>query len=131
MEEKIIFLKTEGPLITCVDDEGCGVDSLFWCASHSDSAAKYWALFFWYLESIAGAAYGFEIARVLGIDFNLCAELAHVDIDRARGDEGSLAPDRVQDLIAGEDAPGVLGKVMQQAELGGSRCHQCAPDGQG
>src|SRR5579864_7925174 len=39
---------------------------------------------------------------LLRIGFDLLAQATNVDINRARGDEGHVAPHRIQHLIAGE-----------------------------
>jgi hypothetical protein len=52
-----------------------------------------------------------------GIAFNLLPQAADVDIDGTRGDEGSLLPYGIEQLIAGEDASAMRGEILEQAEL--------------
>src|SRR4029077_9602427 len=68
-------------------------------------------------EVIADTTERFQILRVAGIAFNLFAQAADVDIDGARGDEGSLLPDGIEELIAGEDAAAMRGQILEQAKL--------------
>src|SRR5277367_3321735 len=56
------------------------------------------------LEAVAGAADGFQVARVLRVGLDFFADTADVDVDRARSDVGGVAPDGVEQMIAGEDA---------------------------
>ena len=48
------------------------------------------------LEAVASAANGFQIARVLRVGLDLFADAANIDIDRARGDVRSIAPDGIE-----------------------------------
>ena len=73
----------------------------------------------WGLEAVAGAAHGFQIARVLRVGLDFFADAADIDIDRTRSDVGRVAPDGVEKMIAAEDASFMAGKVIEQAELGG------------
>src|SRR5271165_799851 len=83
------------------------------------------------LEAIAGAAHGFEIARILRVGLDFFANTAHVDVDRARRDIRSVAPDGVKQVVAGEYASAVAGEVIEQAELGGRGGNECSADGEG
>src|SRR4051812_27508339 len=71
---------------------------------------------FWRFKTVACAAHRAQITGMFGIDFNLGAQLSYVNIDRAGADESCFPPDSIKNLVAGEDAAGVLGKVVQQAE---------------
>ena len=82
------------------------------------------------LEAVAGAAHGFEVARRLGVGFDLLADAADVDVDRARGDEAGVAPDGVEEVVAAEDAAGMAGEVVEQTELGGGGGDELAVDAQ-
>ena len=65
-----------------------------------------------------------EVARVFRIRLDLFANAAHVDIHRTRGDVGGVAPDRIEQLVAGKHAADVAGEIIEQAELGGGCGHQ-------
>ena len=68
-------------------------------------------------ETISDAAQGLEILRMAGIGLNLFAQAADVNIDRTRGDKGSLLPDGIEQLIAREDTAAVGGEIFEQAEF--------------
>src|ERR1700686_2409316 len=69
------------------------------------------------LETVAGAAHGLEIARVLGVGLDFLADAADVDVDRARSDVGGVAPDGVKKVIAAEHASLVAREIIEQAEF--------------
>ena len=71
------------------------------------------------LEAVAGAAHGFEVARVFRVGLDFFADAANVNVDRARGHVRSVAPDGIEKMIAGKNAAEVAGKIIEQAELGG------------
>src|SRR6266571_7436380 len=80
------------------------------------------------LEAVSGAAHGFKVTRVLGVGLDFFANAADVDVDRARGDVGSVAPDGVKQMVAAEDASFVAGKIIEQSKFGGSGCNGVAAD---
>ncbi len=47
-------------------------------------------------EAVPRSADGSQILRLLGILFDLFAETAHINIDRARSNKGGFAPNRIQ-----------------------------------
>src|SRR5579863_5645650 len=65
------------------------------------------------LEAVSGAAHGFEVAWVLGVGFNFFANAADVDVDRARSNVSSVAPDGVEQMISAEDASFVASEVVE------------------
>src|SRR5271155_3701290 len=73
----------------------------------------------WGLEAVAGAADGFEIARVFGVRLDFFADAADIDVDRARGHVGRVTPDGIEKMVAGKDPAEVAGEVIEQAKLGG------------
>src|SRR5580700_1949241 len=78
-------------------------------------------------ETISGAAHGFEIARILGIDFNLFSDAADIDVDGARCDKAGIAPHCVEKMVTAVDAARMTGEVVEQAELGGGGGGELAP----
>ena len=81
-----------------------------------------------YFEAVAGAADGLEIAGIFGIGFDLFADAADVDVDGAGGDEARVAPDGVEEMIAAEDAAGMAGQVVEEAEFCGRGRGEIAAD---
>src|SRR5580658_9443548 len=71
------------------------------------------------LEAVACAADGLEVARIFGIGFDFFADAADVDVDGTRGDEAGITPDGVEEVIAAEDAAGMAGEVVEEAEFSG------------
>src|SRR6266568_4513451 len=67
-------------------------------------------------EEVAHAANGLDEARLLGIELELGANLGNVDVDRAVEGVG-VSLERVEDLLAREDAAGGPGQGGQQLEL--------------
>src|ERR1700686_1576776 len=83
------------------------------------------------LESVAGAAHGLQITRVLGVGLDFFADATNVDVDRARSDVGGVAPDGIEQMVATENAPRMAGEVVEQAELGGGGGNRIAAHGEG
>jgi len=83
------------------------------------------------LEAIAGAAHGFQIARILRIGFNFFANAANVDVHGSWGDVRRIAPDGVEQMITAEDSTFVAGELVQEAKLCGGRRNGAAADGEG
>ena len=52
------------------------------------------------LETIAGSAHGFQVARIFRIDLDLLTDAAHIHVHRARGDKAGVAPNGVQQVVA-------------------------------
>src|SRR6266481_4349295 len=67
-------------------------------------------------EEVAHAANRLDETRLLGIGLELGADLGDVDVDRAVEGVG-MSLERVEDLLAREDAAGSLGEGGQQLEL--------------
>ena len=74
-----------------------------------------------FFEAIPEAAHRSQVARVVGLFFDLLAQAAHVHVHRARGDVARFAPHRFQKLVPAVGAPGMRQEVLQQVELGGSQ----------
>ena len=92
---------TSGPLPTCLNSLG-------------------------HLEAVARPAHCLQITRVLRIALDLLTDTPHIDIDRARRHEACIAPHRIQQMVAAEDAPRMPRQVVQQAELRSRRGRQLA-----
>src|SRR5262245_11202918 len=105
-----------------------------WCGSsrRTDMATPYWPLLAragsgvdgfagpggvlgWQHEAVADVADSPDQLLVLGPE--LGSQPAHVDIDGPSPTEVVVTPDLLQELVSGEDAPGVLGEVLEQLEL--------------
>src|SRR5579859_2023992 len=93
-------------------------------AANSRRAWKVWnyapesdALLFRNFKPVPDAPQSFEILRVVGVAFDLFAQAADVDVDRARSDKGSFLPDGVEKLIPRENTAAVCGEVFEQAKL--------------
>ena len=71
-------------------------------------------------EAVTGPANRSEVGRVVGIVLYLLPEAPDVDIDRTGSNVLGVAPNGIEELIAGEYAPGVANKPIKQAKLGGS-----------
>src|ERR1700751_2083638 len=71
------------------------------------------------LKPIARSAYGLEIARIFGIDFDFLTDAAHVNVHRARRNKARIAPHGVEKVVAAEDPAGVPRQVVKQPELRG------------
>ena len=83
------------------------------------------------LETVAGAANGFQIARVLRVRLDFFADAANIDVDRARGHVGGIAPDGIEQVIAAENASLMAGKVIEQAKLRGRGGNQLPANREG
>jgi hypothetical protein len=83
------------------------------------------------LEAVAGAAHGLKVARIFRVRFDFLADAADVHVDRARGHIGSIAPNGIEKMIAGENTAEVTGKVIEQTELGGGSRNGLSADGEG
>src|ERR1700722_16155216 len=70
-----------------------------------------------HLEAVACSAHCLEVAGVLGVGLDLLPDAPHVDIDGTGRDEAGIAPDRIEQMVAAEDAAGVAGQIVQQAKL--------------
>src|SRR5208282_1122721 len=81
-------------------------------------------------EAVARAADRFEVTRVFRVRFDFLTDAADVNVDRAWGHIGGVAPDRIEKVIAGKDAANVAGKVVEQAKLGGGGGHGLSADGE-
>src|ERR1700710_665497 len=77
-------------------------------------------------EAIADAAHGEEVLRLLGVELELLAQMADVDVDRARVAVGGVAPDPRQQHLAGVDAARVAGERGEDLELDERRLDRLA-----
>src|SRR4051794_18843864 len=68
-------------------------------------------------EAVAHAAHREEVLRVLRVRLQLLAQVADVDVDRARVAVGRVAPDPRQQHVAREDAARVAGQSVEDLEL--------------
>src|SRR5258708_6726267 len=98
------------------------------CASFFSRMA---ALLFRQFKTVSRAAHSFQIPGTFGIVLNFFPQLSYIHIHRAWTDERSLSPNRVQYLVASEDAAGVLRQVMQQTKLSSRGGDRIASDAQG
>src|ERR1700680_376791 len=73
----------------------------------------------WSLEAVARAAHGLKVARGLRVRFDFFPDAADGNGNRERGHVGSVAPNGIQQMIAGKDAAEVAREVVQQTEFGG------------
>src|SRR6201987_2573347 len=71
------------------------------------------------LEAIARSAYGLEIARIFGIDFDFLTDAAHINVHRTRRNKACIAPHGVEKVIAAEAPARMARQVVEQPELGG------------
>ena len=70
------------------------------------------------LQSVTEATDGDHVARVGGIDLDLGAQPADVDVDEAAVAEVVVLPDAVEQLLAAEHLAAVEGQLAEQPELG-------------
>src|SRR3954454_18979661 len=68
-------------------------------------------------EAVSDAAYREQVLRLLRIHLDLLAEVADVDVDRARVAVGGIAPDAGQQHVAGEHAARRAGERGEDLEL--------------
>jgi hypothetical protein len=69
------------------------------------------------LEQIACTADGLQVQGIFRVGFNFFAEAADVDVHASGCDEAVGAPNGVKQLVAGEDAIGTRGQVVEQAKF--------------
>ena len=78
-------------------------------------------------EAVADAAHGEDVLGLLGVALELLAQVADVDVDRARVAVGGVAPDAREQHLAGEDAARAAGASapedleLDEGGLGGQR----------
>src|SRR5208283_1208670 len=53
----------------------------------------------------------------------------NINVDRARGDVGSVAPNGIEEMIAGKDAAEMACEVIEQAKFGGRGGNGLSADG--
>src|SRR3954469_1542694 len=70
-------------------------------------------------EFVAGAVDGEDVLGFVGRTLDLLPELRHEVVDGARGRRLLVAPDLIQDLLAGDDLAGVRDEIPQQVEFPG------------
>src|SRR2546423_13862926 len=68
-------------------------------------------------EAIPDASHGEQVLGVLGVALDLLAQVADVDVDRARIAVGGIAPDPCQQHVPGEHAAGRAGERREDLEL--------------
>src|SRR6185503_13317116 len=68
-------------------------------------------------EAVADTRHGGDEARVSVVVLELDAQAADVSVDDVALCDEVGAPDRVEDLVPGEDAPAATGEQIQQALL--------------
>lgn len=81
-----------------------------------------------HFETVPSTADGLQIARVFGVVLDLFANTADVDIDRTGRDKAGVAPDGIEQMVAAEDAAGMAGEIVEQAELSGSGGSDLSPN---
>src|SRR5487761_703460 len=69
------------------------------------------------IEGVAGGAHGTDQVLVSALVERL-AQAANMDVDGAQFDLGVAAPDRIEQLLAREDAPGPLEQEAQETKFG-------------
>ena len=62
-------------------------------------------------EAVADAAHGEDVRRLARVGLDLLAQVADVDVDRARLAVGRVAPDRLEQRLAAVDAAGVAARA--------------------
>src|SRR6202043_3194152 len=78
------------------------------------------------VQSVAGRAdRAHHIDGVVGVQ--RFAQAADVNIDSPRFDIDVMAPDRIQQLLAREDPPGMRDQITKQAKLRGAEMDRPAP----
>ena len=80
-------------------------------------------------EAVADVADRADVVLVLGAE--LGAEATHVHVDGAGAAEVVVAPHLLQQLLAAEDAAGVLGEVLEELELLVGEVERAAADARG
>src|SRR5271165_2710065 len=89
------------------------------------------SLRFRHLEAVACSADRLQITRLVRVRFDLLTNAPYVNIHRARRHIMGVAPNRVQQLVAGEDSSRMPRQIFQQPELGGCRLLNLATHHQG
>src|SRR5207253_1576860 len=79
-------------------------------------------------QAVPGATHGEDVPRLLGLWFELLAQVADVDVDRARVPICAVAPDRPEQLLAVEQPAGIGHQRVEQLELGERESHGAAVD---
>src|SRR6185437_11425097 len=70
-----------------------------------------------HLEAVARPTHCLEVTRALRVALDLLTDTPDIDIDRARRHEAGISPDRIQQVVAAEDAPRMPRKIVKQTEL--------------
>ena len=68
-------------------------------------------------EQVTGAADSLEEAGIFRVGFDFFAQTANANVDATRRNEWFIAPDRGEQFFASEDAAGMRGHVVEEAEL--------------
>src|SRR4051812_50205871 len=80
---------------------------------------------FWRFKAVGGAAHSLEVAGIFRVGLDFLADAANVDIHRTWRDVGGVAPDGIEQLVAGEDAAFVAGQIKDTTEgTGGGGCRR-------
>src|SRR5271169_6068925 len=74
-------------------------------------------------EQVSRTPDGFQIDGVFRIGFDFFTQAADVNVDAARSNEAIRSPDRIEQLIAGENAVWARGQVIEQPELESAERH--------
>src|SRR5277367_858662 len=82
------------------------------------------------LETVPRAADRLQVARIFGIGFDFFPNASHIDVDRPWCDVSRIPPDRIEELIAREDATCVTHEVIKQTEFSRGGRHLLAANGQ-
>lgn len=64
---------------------------------------------------------GLDVLGVAGVGFQLFPESGHKDPERGGVRGGGVAPDLAEDIVVGEDLPGVFGQQTQQFIFNGGQ----------
>src|ERR1700722_19715649 len=79
------------------------------------------------IQTVAHAADGLEVGRPGAVGFNFLPYPANARVHAARSHELHVAPDRVQQQIAGEHLSPMLGKIFDEAKFQARGRHFLAP----
>src|SRR3954451_15919114 len=85
------------------------------CAGTAARASATWSVLV--AEAVADAAHREDVFGLLGVGLELLAQVADVDVDRARVAVGRGGPHAREQHVAREDASGALGKGAEDLEL--------------
>src|SRR5580700_184828 len=78
-------------------------------------------------EVVAGAPDRLQVSGFCWVQLDELADSSDMHVYRAWGHEASIAPNRIENLIAAEDAPLVPHEIFDQANLSGGCIHLFPP----